>query len=117
MRARAPMLCAMSRSSAHTRVTVPFMDLRPMHEGLKAAILPEISDLIDTGAFTNGPQVAELERAFAEYCGTTECVGLASGLDALRLALIAAGIQPGDEVLVPANTRSEERRVGKECRS
>jgi len=89
---------------AQRRVAVPFVDLRPMHDGLKSALLAEISDLIDTGAFTNGPQVAELERAFAEYCGTTECVGLASGLDALRLALIAAGIQPGDEVLVPANT-------------
>jgi dTDP-4-amino-4,6-dideoxygalactose transaminase len=44
------------------------------------------------------------EDAFARYCGSAECVGVASGLDALRLALIAAGIEPGDEVIVPANT-------------
>jgi dTDP-4-amino-4,6-dideoxygalactose transaminase len=80
------------------------MDLRPMHDGLKAPLLAVIGDLIDAGAFTNGPQVAELERAFAEYSGTADCVGLASGLDALRLALVAAGIEPGDEVIVPANT-------------
>jgi dTDP-4-amino-4,6-dideoxygalactose transaminase len=80
------------------------MDLRPMHDGLKAALLAEISDLIDAGSFTNGPQVAELERAFAAYCGTADCVGLASGLDALRLALLAAGVEAGDEVIVPANT-------------
>jgi dTDP-4-amino-4,6-dideoxygalactose transaminase len=83
---------------------VPFLDLAPVHEGLKAELLAAFSDLIDVGAFTNGPAVVELERAFAEYCGTDCCVGTASGLDALRLALIAAGIEPGDEVVVPAMT-------------
>jgi dTDP-4-amino-4,6-dideoxygalactose transaminase len=97
------MLWPMSQR-AEARVAVPFVDLAPMHDGLKAPLLAAIGDLIDTGAFTNGPQVAELERAFAAYCGTADCVGLASGLDALRLALLAAGIEPGDEVIVPANT-------------
>ena len=94
----------MSQRAAHSRVAVPFMDLRPMHDGLKARLLAEISDLVDAGSFTNGPQVAELERAFATYCGTADCVGLASGLDALRLALLAVGVERGDEVIVPANT-------------
>jgi dTDP-3-amino-3,4,6-trideoxy-alpha-D-glucose transaminase len=83
---------------------VPFLDLAPVHEGLKAELLAAISDLIDLGAFTNGAAVADFERAFAEHCGTRCCVGTASGLDALRLALIAAGIEPGDEVVVPAMT-------------
>ena len=83
---------------------VPFLDLAPSHEGLKADLLGAISDLIDTGAFTNGPAVAEFERAFAAYCGTAYCVGTASGLDALRLGLLAAQIAPGDEVVVPAMT-------------
>jgi dTDP-4-amino-4,6-dideoxygalactose transaminase len=48
--------------------------------------------------------VAEFERAFATFCGTGESVGVASGLDALRLALIAAAVDEGDEVIVPANT-------------
>jgi dTDP-4-amino-4,6-dideoxygalactose transaminase len=67
-------------------------------------VLGEISKLIDTAAFTNGPQVQEFETAFAAFCGTNHCVGLASGLDALRLALGGIGIEPGDEVILPANT-------------
>jgi dTDP-4-amino-4,6-dideoxygalactose transaminase len=87
-----------------TQMSVPFLDLRPSHEPLKADVLAAIAALLDTGAFTNGPQVAEFERAFADYCGVNHCVGLANGLDALRLALLGLGIQPGDEVVVPAMT-------------
>ena len=87
-----------------TTSSVPFLDLAASHAPLKGAILEEISELIDSGAFTNGPQVAAFESAFAEFCGTRYCVGTASGLDALRLAFIAAGTQPGDEVILPANT-------------
>ena len=95
----------MGSAKAHaTRVRVPFLDLRPSHEGLKPQLLAAFSDVIDTGAFANGPAVAEFESAFAAYCGRTYCVGVGSGLDALRLALIAAGIEPGDEVIVPACT-------------
>lgn len=83
---------------------VPFVDLRASHEPLKAELLDAIGDVIDRGAFVNGPEVAELEGAFARYCGAPHCVGMASGLDALRLALLAAGAEPGDEVVVPANT-------------
>ncbi len=67
-------------------------------------MLEEIAELIDSSAFINGAQVAEFERAFADYCGAADCVGVASGLDALRLALVAAGIERGDEVIVAANT-------------
>src|SRR5437762_649169 len=83
---------------------VPFLDFAPVHAGLKEELLKDIADLIDTGAFTNGPAVPEFERAFASYCGTARAVGVASGLDGLRLALIAAGLERGDEVIVPANT-------------
>ena len=85
-------------------VGVPFLDLSHSHAPLKEALLAEIGELLDTGAFTNGPKVVEFERAFAAYCGTEHCVGLASGLDALRLALIAKGLEPGYEVVVPALT-------------
>ena len=85
-------------------IAVPFLDLAPSHEPLRGALLEEIADLFDSGRFTNGPQVAAFEEAFAEFCGTSECVGTGSGLDALRFALIAAGIERGDEVIVPANT-------------
>ena len=85
-------------------VSVPFLDLRHSHEPLKESLLAEFASLIDSNAYTNGPQVASFERAWAEYCRAERCVGVASGLDALRLALIAAGIERGDEVIVPALT-------------
>jgi dTDP-4-amino-4,6-dideoxygalactose transaminase len=93
----------MSTTTAASQ-TVPFIDLSPVHGPLKAAILEEVAGLVDSGAFINGPQVAEFEGLFAAYCGTSDCVGLASGLDALRLALLAGRIEPGDEVILPANT-------------
>ncbi|MGH9919183.1 MAG: DegT/DnrJ/EryC1/StrS family aminotransferase [Nitrososphaerales archaeon] len=71
---------------------------------VKEAILEEIANLIDTGRFTNGPAVEAFEGAFAAYCDVEHCVGVASGLDGLRLALVALGLEPGDEVIVPAQT-------------
>jgi dTDP-3-amino-3,4,6-trideoxy-alpha-D-glucose transaminase len=94
------------RSEPATRrcIGVPFLDLGPSHSALKPDILAAVSELIDEGAFTNGSQVPAFERAFADFCGTADAVGLANGLDALRLALVATGLEPGDEVIVPAGT-------------
>jgi dTDP-4-amino-4,6-dideoxygalactose transaminase len=86
------------------RLNVPFLDMRPMHNPLRDEILAELATVIDANAFINGPQVRAFEQAFAEYCGVPDCVGLASGLDALRLALLALEPEPGAEVIVPANT-------------
>jgi dTDP-4-amino-4,6-dideoxygalactose transaminase len=86
----------------HTQV--PFLDLGAIHQGLKQDVLDDLAALLDSGAFTNGPAVPAFEEAFAAYCGRRHCVGVANGTDALRLALLAAGISRGDEVLVPANT-------------
>jgi dTDP-3-amino-3,4,6-trideoxy-alpha-D-glucose transaminase len=83
---------------------VPFVDLSPMSAAVAQDALADVSELLGSGAFTNGPQVREFEQAFAAYCGTRWCVGVSSGLDALRLALTALGVGPGDEVLVPALT-------------
>jgi dTDP-3-amino-3,4,6-trideoxy-alpha-D-glucose transaminase len=87
-----------------SQVAVPFLDLRTVHDQLAGEILGDIASLIETNAFANGPAVAEFERAFADYCGAEHCVGLSSGLDALRLGLIAAGLETGDRVIVPAHT-------------
>ena len=84
--------------------TVPFLDLAPSSAEVSGAILGDVAELLRSGAFTNGPQVAAFEDSFAAYSGVPLCVGTGSGLDALRFALIAAGIEPGDEVIVPANT-------------
>jgi dTDP-4-amino-4,6-dideoxygalactose transaminase len=90
--------------SQPTLAGVPFLDLGPSHEGLKADLLAALSDLIDANAYTNGPEVARFEQQFAAFCGADLCIGVASGLDALQLGLLAAGVKPGDDVIVPANT-------------
>lgn len=93
----------MSTLRSH-ETTVPFVALGPSHEPLREGLLEDFGDLIDTGAFINGPAVGEFEQAFARYVGRTSCIGLASGLDALRLALLARDIGEGAEVIVPAGT-------------
>jgi dTDP-4-amino-4,6-dideoxygalactose transaminase len=85
-------------------ITVPFVDLGGVHRDLKESVLESVADLIERGDFTNGAAVADFEHAFAAYCGARYCVGMSSGLDALRLALIAGGLRTGDEVIVPAFT-------------
>jgi dTDP-4-amino-4,6-dideoxygalactose transaminase len=90
--------------TAAREIRVPFLDLAPSHEPLRDELLQAIARLIESGAFTNGPDVAAFERAFAKYCGRELCVGAGSGLDALRMALIGGGLERGDEVIVPAAT-------------
>jgi dTDP-3-amino-3,4,6-trideoxy-alpha-D-glucose transaminase len=87
-----------------SRIRVPFLDLGCLHAPLKDELLADLGDLIDSNAFINGPQVKAFEEEWAAYCDLDRCVGVASGLDALRLALIAGEIGRGDEVIVPANT-------------
>jgi dTDP-3-amino-3,4,6-trideoxy-alpha-D-glucose transaminase len=83
--------------------SVPFVDLTAANEAVRDDVLADLDGLIRSGAFTNGPAVQAFEQQFADYCGATFCVGVASGLDAIRLALIAAGAN-GGEVIVPALT-------------
>ena len=80
------------------------MDLARGHASLSTEILRDVAELMETGAFVNGPAVTRFEEAFAADTGVARCVGIASGLDALRLALIAAGLERGEEVIVPAMT-------------
>jgi dTDP-4-amino-4,6-dideoxygalactose transaminase len=89
---------------ASSGLRVPFYDLGPSSAVFRAALLEDVAALLDSGAFTNGPAVQEFEEAFARYVGARTCVGLASGLDALRLALLAGGLERGEEVVVPAGT-------------
>jgi dTDP-4-amino-4,6-dideoxygalactose transaminase len=91
-------------SEVASPLRVPFYDLGPSHEPLRQRLRAELDALIDANCYTNGPHVAAFEQAWATYCGTERCVGVASGLDALRLALVACGIERGDEVIVPAHT-------------
>jgi dTDP-4-amino-4,6-dideoxygalactose transaminase len=94
----------MSLPALQALTPVPFLDLGPIHAGLKDKLLADFGALVDSGAFVNGRPVAEFEEAFAAYCGAAHCVALSNGLDALRLALLGVRAVPGDEVLVPAMT-------------
>jgi dTDP-4-amino-4,6-dideoxygalactose transaminase len=87
-----------------SKTEVPFLDLSTVNHPVRATVVAGLERLFDTSAFINGPDVEQFEHAFAAYVGTDHCVGVASGLDALRLALLAIGVRPGDEVIVPAST-------------
>ncbi len=83
---------------------IPFVDLRAQYLSIKAEIDEAIQRVLDTTAFVLGREVEAFEAAFAEYVGARFCVGLNSGTAAVQLAVMACGIGPGDEVIVPANT-------------
>lgn len=80
------------------------MDLKKIHAPIKEEILSRISSIIDRSAFILGSEVENFEKEFAEYVGTSSALGVANGLDALKLALQALDIGPGDEVITAANT-------------
>jgi dTDP-4-amino-4,6-dideoxygalactose transaminase len=83
---------------------IPFLDLVTLHEELEAELVPVFQKVLRTAGFVGGPMVEEFERDFAAFTGATHCVGLASGTDAVRFALMAAGVQPGDIVLTVPHT-------------
>ncbi len=87
-----------------TLSSVPFVDLTLIHDPLKPEIQAAIQAVIDQGDFVLGHALTDFEIAFANACGVQYGVGVACGTDAIALGLQACGIQPGDEVLVPANT-------------
>ena len=87
-----------------TAPVVPFLDLTKVNDPVRAQVFAGLERLFETSAFVNGPDVAAFEEAFAGYVGSRHCVGVASGLDGIRLALVAVGLRPGDEVIVPAST-------------
>jgi len=83
---------------------VPFVDLIFVTRPIRDDVLRDLAQLMDRGAFVNGSPVSDFESAFAAAVERGHCIGLASGLDALRLALAAIEIGAGDEVIVPAMT-------------
>jgi dTDP-4-amino-4,6-dideoxygalactose transaminase len=83
---------------------IPLVDLRAQYRQLKPEIDTAIAKVLEECTFILGPAVDEFEKRFANYVGVRHAVGVSSGLDALRLALTALNVGPGDEVLVPANT-------------
>lgn len=83
---------------------VPFLDLVAPHLELEEELVAEFRTALRKAAFVGGAAVEEFERAFAAYCGTSFAVGVGSGTDAVRFALIAVGVGPGDAVVTVPNT-------------
>jgi dTDP-4-amino-4,6-dideoxygalactose transaminase len=83
---------------------IPFLDLVTPHLELQSELTDVFRQALNTAGFIGGRPVEEFEREFAGFCGAAHCVGVGSGTDALRFALMAAGIQPGETVLTVPNT-------------
>ena len=80
-------------------IKVPYLDLKAQYQSIKPEIDAALARVLESCQFVLGPEVAAFEQEFAAYCGTAECIALNSGTSALHLALQAAGIGPGDEVI------------------
>ena len=87
-----------------TQQPVPFLDLVTPHRQLEEELVATFREAVRAAAFIGGPQVDGFELEFAAYCGTTYCVGVANGTDAVRLALMAAGVGRGDAVITVSHT-------------
>ena len=83
---------------------VPFVDLRAQYRSIATEIDAAIQDVLDRADFILGQDVERFEAEFAQYSRTAHAVGVSNGLDAIRLALTAIGVEPGDEIIIPANT-------------
>ena len=83
---------------------VPFLDLITPHRELETELVDAFREALRSAAFIGGPEVEGFEREFAAYSGTKFCVGVANGTDAVRFALMAAGVGPGDAVVTVAHT-------------
>src|SRR5689334_22141794 len=83
---------------------VPFVDLKAQYASLKNEFDDAVLGVIADTAFIECRRAAEFETAFADYLGGGHCVAVANGTDAIEIGLRAIGVEPGDEVIVPANT-------------
>lgn len=83
---------------------IPFLDVGAAYKELKTEIDAAIARVLDSGLYILGPEVEAFEQEWAQYCEAKHAIGVANGLDALHLALLAMDVGPGDEVIVPSNT-------------
>jgi dTDP-4-amino-4,6-dideoxygalactose transaminase len=83
---------------------IPFLDLVTPHQQLEPELTAVFQKLLQTAGFVGGPMVENFENEFAAFCDAKHCVGVANGTDAVRFALMAAGVQPGDIVITVPHT-------------
>lgn len=80
---------------------IPFIDIRAQREAYRSEFLQAEQGVLDSGCYIGGPEVQNLEAELAKYTGAAHAITCGSGTDAITIALLAMGIQPGDEVIVP----------------
>ena len=85
-------------------MSIQFLDLKAAYLELQSEMDDAIKRVLNSGRYILGEEVDLFEQEYATYCEAKHCVGVANGLDALHLALLALGVGPGDEVIVPSNT-------------
>jgi dTDP-4-amino-4,6-dideoxygalactose transaminase len=83
---------------------IPFLDLNAQNGPIRDEMLAAISQVIDRSALAGGPFVASFEQEFARFCGSSNCVAVGNGTDALLFALLAIGVGQGDEVITVPNS-------------
>ena len=83
---------------------IPFLDLVAPHVELERELTEMFKRALHTASFIGGPLVEQFERSFADFCGVDYCVGASNGTDALRFALMAAGVKAGEIAITVPNT-------------
>src|SRR3954447_7856970 len=78
---------------------IPYLDLKAQYAGLREEVQAAIAGVLESSQFILGKYVADFETHFADYCGVPHAIAVNSGTSALHLALLAAGVGPGDEVV------------------
>ncbi len=91
-------------TSTQQLVKIPCLDLKGQHALIKKEVFELFEQVYDQTAFSGGPFVESFEKQFSEYTKVSYTVGVSNGTTALHLAMLALGIGPGDEVILPANT-------------
>jgi dTDP-4-amino-4,6-dideoxygalactose transaminase len=86
------------------KTQIPFVDLYAQYQTIKDEINFVINDVIQKSSFVRGPYVDKFEQMFAEMMGHKHCISCANGTDSLYIAMVALGVQPGDEVIAPAHS-------------
>ncbi|RAX50692.1 erythromycin biosynthesis sensory transduction protein eryC1 [Arthrobacter sp. AQ5-05] len=91
-------------NTEQTTHSIPLVDLRAQQAEVNDEVTQGLAEVFGNTSFIGGHQVADFEHAYADFLGARHCLGASNGTDALELALRAAGIEAGDEVILPANT-------------
>lgn len=85
-------------------MNIPFLDLKASYEEIQEEIDSSIQRVLASGLYVLGEEVEKFEVEYAQYCNAKYCIGLGNGMEAIHLGLLALGVGPGDEVIVPSNT-------------